>query len=121
MLYDISHTIGGDLSVGPTGDLAVATGTLRGQQRVIRRLLTNPLDYIWQIEYGGGLAAMVGTPSDAPAIRGIIRSQIAKEDAVAQDPAATITVQATNAGTVTASIQYTDADTGETQVLSLPT
>lgn len=121
MSADINHTIGGDLAIGPTGDILLVTGPAFGQQRVLRRLLTNPLDYIWHLEYGGGLATMIGTPSDAPAIRGIIRSQLAKEAAVSPDPPAAITVTATDAGVVSAAIQYADATTGATQVLNLPT
>ena len=45
---DLSHEFGADLLAGPTGDLAVAAGAGLGRQRVLRRLLTNPGDYIWQ-------------------------------------------------------------------------
>jgi hypothetical protein len=47
-MSDLAHQWGSDLEFGPTGDLAVLGGSALGQQRVLRRLLTSPLDYIWQ-------------------------------------------------------------------------
>jgi hypothetical protein len=41
-LADVYHYIGGDISASNTGDLQGVTDTVRGQQRVLRRLLTNP-------------------------------------------------------------------------------
>ena len=55
-MSDISHQWGSDLSIGPTGDFALVSGAILGQQRVLRRLLTNPGDYIWHPDYGAGLA-----------------------------------------------------------------
>ena len=46
-LADLNHYIGGDLSASNTGDLSSAPGLLRSQQRILRRLLTNPGDYIF--------------------------------------------------------------------------
>jgi uncharacterized phage protein gp47/JayE len=83
---DIYHQFGSDLVAGPTGDLASAAGTTLGQQRVLRRLLTNPGDYIWQLTYGAGLAQFVGQPVDVARIGGVIRSQMLREPAVARSP-----------------------------------
>jgi hypothetical protein len=47
-LADVYHYIGGDISASNTGDLQGVTDTVRGQQRVLRRLLTNPGDYIFE-------------------------------------------------------------------------
>jgi len=46
-MSDISHLWGNDLTIGPTGDLAVASNDGLTQQRVLRRLLTSVGDYIW--------------------------------------------------------------------------
>ena len=35
--------------ISSSGDISVVSGPLLGQQRVLRRLLTNPGDYIWQM------------------------------------------------------------------------
>lgn len=120
-MIDLNHNYGNDLSIGPTGDIALSFGTMTGQQRVVRRLMTNMGDYIWHLDYGAGIGGMVGMPTNVPAITGIIRSQTSKEAAVSLTPTPVITVQSTDTGTVTATIQYADADTGDTQVLALPT
>jgi hypothetical protein len=101
MMPDLSHEFGADLEAGPTGDLAVAQGAAQGRQRVLRRLLTNPGDYIWQPEYGAG-----------------VRSQIFREPAVARSPEPVVEVQADGQGRVFVAIRYADADSGETQSLS---
>jgi hypothetical protein len=114
---ELAHAWGADLQVGPTGDLALVSGTQRGQQRVLRRLLTNPGDYIWQLPYGAGLARFVGQPGGVAAIRAAIRGQIFKEPAVARTPEPAISVSF-EPGSVFVQIQYADAATGETQILS---
>ena len=65
--------------VGVTGDISVASGPLLGQQRVLRRLLTNPGEYIWQLDYGAGLARFIGQPVNPSQITAVIRSEIFKE------------------------------------------
>ncbi len=115
---DLSHEFGADLEAGPTGDLAVAQGAAQGRQRVLRRLLTNPGDYIWQPEYGAGLGRFVGSPAAPERIRAVVRSQIFREPAVARSPEPVVEVQADGQGRVFVAIRYADADSGETQSLS---
>lgn len=115
---DIWHQFGSDLLASPAGDLATVDGTLLGQQRVLRRLLTNPGDYIWQLDYGAGLAQFIGQPVDVARIQGVIRSQIFLESAVARSPEPQITVQAVATGEVFVTVLYTDAPSGQPQVLS---
>lgn len=119
-MADISHTMGGDLSWGPTGDLAQVDAPDLTTRRVLRRLLTNPGDYIWQLDYGGGLGRMIGMPANPPPIAGIIRSQMLQEAAVANTPAPQTTVSAGQNGVVVAAVQYADAATGTAQVLYVP-
>jgi hypothetical protein len=107
-MSDLAHVIGGDLTVAADGDLAAISGSTLGQQRVLRRLLTNVGDYIWQLNYGAGLPAMIGTPADAAAITGIVRHQIFLEGAVAQTPAPIISVEA-DGSILSLSITYNDA------------
>jgi hypothetical protein len=115
---DLSHLYGNDLVVAAGGDLATVDTTILGQQRVLRRLLTNPGDYLWNASYGAGLAQFVGSPASSARIRSVIRSQIFQEAAVARTPEPVIDVQASPNGTVTALVSYADSTTGETQVLS---
>jgi len=107
-----------DLATGNTGDLALASGTALGQQRVLRRLLTNPGDYVWHPDYGAGLARFIGSPADVAAIRAVVRSQIFMEPAVARLPEPVIDVQSTGNGSVYVQVRYVDAAIGSTQVLS---
>jgi phage baseplate assembly protein W len=116
-MSDLQHQFGSDLSVGPTGDLATVNGATLGQQRVLRRLLTNSGDYIWQLGYGAGLAQFVGQPADATRIRAVIRSQIFKETAVARTPEPVVDVVSDGIGTVSVQVSYIDAETDATQVL----
>jgi phage baseplate assembly protein W len=115
---DLFQQFGSDLSIGPTGDLALASGTTLVQQRVLRRVLTNPGDYIWQPGYGARLARYVGQPTNPLQIRATIRSQIFQEPSVARTPEPVIDVEADDTGTIYVSIRYADATTGETQILS---
>ncbi len=118
---DLSHLWGNDLTLSPTGDLATADTPNVTQQRVLRRLLTNPGDYIWSLDYGAGLANYVGTPGATSAISSAIRGQIFKESAVAQTPAPVIDLQPDQAGDLYVTISYADADTGITQTLAFTT
>ncbi len=115
---DLAHQFGQDLSVGPSGDLAAASGTTLGQQRVLRRLLTNAADYIWNLSYGAGLGQFVGQPAAAERIRAVVRGQIFREAAVARTPEPVVDVQEGPAGTITVSVRYADADSAQTQTLS---
>ena len=120
---DLSHQWGSDLSTGPTGDIATAMGPVLGQQRLLRRLLTNPGEYIWQLSYGAGLAQFIGQPVDPLRIRAVIRSQMFNEPAVARSPEPVIDVQLPlggASGAVYVHIRYVDAPSGQTQVLFLP-
>ena len=120
-MADISHQWGSDLTIGSTGDLVAVAGATLGQQRLLRRLLTSPGDYIWQPYYGAGLARFIGQPGNALQIRAVVRSQIFKEAAVARTPEPVIDVSfgpAGAGGTVYVHIRYVDADSGQTQLLS---
>jgi len=117
-MADAWHQFGGDLAVGPTGDIALADGAELGRQRVLRRLLTNPGDYIWALTYGAGLGGFVGTPAGAAQIEAVIRGQMFREAAVAQRPEPQVGVSADAAGNVFASIRYADAAGGQGQALS---
>ena len=120
-LADLYHYFGTDLAPSNTGDLATATAIARGQQRVLRRLLTNPGDYIFQPEYGAGLARWIGATADLAAMRVLIRGQMLLEPSVASQPEPEVTVLpiANQAGGGFAvAIRYTDASSGEPVVLS---
>jgi hypothetical protein len=120
-LVDLYQYVGDDLTASNTGDLQPVGGLTRGQQRVLRRLLTNPGDYIFHPDYGAGLPKYVGQPLDAARMTALIRGQILLEDAVAKTPAPGITVApipVSGGGGVFVRIQYTDAASGQSASLS---
>jgi hypothetical protein len=120
VINDINHFWGGDLAPGITGDLLPANGTTRGQQRILRRLLTNPGDYVFQPTYGAGLPGYVGQRLDVGKITALILSQILLEDSVARTPPPQITVQQTPTDLtgLAVTIAYNDATTNTPTVLS---
>ena len=117
---DIQHTFASDLAVGPTGDLALSSGAALGLERVLRRLLTNAGAYIWQLGYGAGLPQAIGRVANPDRIKAVIRAQMLQESAVARSPAPSVSVARNADGSVYAYIRYADADTGETQSLTVP-
>lgn len=120
MISDLYHYWSSDLTASNTGDLLTADGTERGQQRVLRRLMTNPGDYIFHPEYGAGLPQFVGKPLDAGKVAAVIRAQMLLEDSVAQLPPPVITVSsvASDPGSIAVAIAYNDAATSQPVVLS---
>ncbi len=119
-MTDIAQWFGNDLSVGPSGDLAVATGSFEVKQRILRALMTVPGDYIWYLGFGAGLPAMVGQPANPQRTAAIIRAQVLADPGVAMSPPPRVAVSATSDGVVTANITYSDATTGAVQTLSAP-
>jgi hypothetical protein len=86
-LQDVGHYWGSDTQLTPTGDLARADNLARSQQRVLRRLMTNPGDYYWHPTYGAGLPAKIGQILDLAEIRAVIRTQMQLEASVSKaDP-----------------------------------
>jgi hypothetical protein len=116
-MADIAHQFGGDIMLAPNGDVALASATVLTQQRVLRRLLTNPGDYIWDVNYGAGLGNMVGQTVDAGRITAIIRAQMFQEATVARNPLPTVSVSAGTNGLVQAAIAYVDTTDGTAQNL----
>lgn len=115
-LADLDQYIGADLTPSATGDLQTSTDTLRGQQRVLRRLLTNPGDYIFHPDYGAGLPRYVGRTADVPKIKALVRGQMLLEDAVARNPAPIVDVTpipSADGGGFAIAVRYTDAPSGQ--------
>lgn len=110
LLSDINHWVGNDVGTSATGDLGTASADTRTQQRIVRRLVTNPGEYIFHPDYGAGLPQKIGQTLDIGAIRGLIRSQVLMEEGVAKSPEPVITVTAITNG-VSVRIQYASAIT----------
>jgi hypothetical protein len=124
-LNDLNQAWGSDLSASPSGDLSTASGDLRTQQRIIRRLMTCPADpvnnlppdYVWHPTYGAGLPRFIGSDASTDEIVAVVRGQMMLEAAVAQKPAPTVTAQLITNG-ISLTLGYTDAISGNPQTLS---
>ena len=119
-MADLAHVVGQDLQLGPTGDLAVVDGDAETQQRVLHRLLTSAGTYIWQLPYGAGLPALVGSVASQQQIAAIIRAQMGLEASVASSPEPQVTLASGGVGEISATITYTDNDSALVQTLTLP-
>src|SRR5277367_3642120 len=114
---DLSHVFGGDVQVSANGDLLTASSLSLSQQRILRRLMTNPGDYIWHPKYGAGLPAMIGQPINAATVQSIVTGQMYLERSVVQVPPPVVNVASFPNG-MFVEIQYTEADSGQPQTLS---
>ena len=111
-MADLSHCWGGDLAVSANGDLLTVDGLGLGQQRILRRLATNPGpagDYLWNPAYGAGLPGQVGGTLNLPQIKALIRGQVLLEQGIAQTPLPTVNVTPSNSGMVVG-IAYAASD-----------
>ena len=117
-MTDASLLWGTDLDPSPVGDIAVVNDAALGQQRLLRRLLTNPGDYLWQPSYGAGLGQFVGRPYDVSDVKAAIRSQIFQEKIVARTPEPKIDAEVSQDGTVYVKITYVESTSGSSQLLS---
>jgi hypothetical protein len=104
-MADISHT---------------SDGSDLGKERILRRLLTNPGEYIWHGQYGAGLASFLGQTSSAQKIASVARGQIFKEASVAKTPSPSVSVAKNTDGGVILTIQYTDQETQTAVLLTAP-
>lgn len=109
-MFDIFHEWGNDLLVGSGGDLAISAGSDTINQRVCRRLLTNSGDYIWNLDYGGGLGQFVGSPANPADIEAVVSTQLALETSIPTTPIPQISANLVDAanGYVVATITYAD-------------
>ncbi|MDE2103832.1 MAG: phage tail protein [Patescibacteria group bacterium] len=118
VLNDLYHYWGNDLTVANSGDFLTAQTLIRSQQRVLRRLLTNPGDYVFQPSYGAGLPQWIGQPLDVAKLTALIVSQMQLEDSVAQSPAPTVALTQPDSSTISVTVNYTEAATNTPVVLS---
>jgi hypothetical protein len=109
---------GGDLSLTPSGDIAIADGTDLTAQQIIRRLLTSVNGEIFHLGYGAGLVQRVGNVATARVLQGIVRAQILLEATVATLPIPDIQVTQGLPGLFVIAINYTNAVTGVATAIS---
>lgn len=92
-----------DLTLGSGGDILAAPVEVEINQRVIRRLLTTPGDYVWQPTYGAGLGTFVGAPFFPDVVKDIILSQLGQETLIQSSPTPSVTI----AGPISSAVSTT--------------
>ena len=100
---------GGDLLVSVRGDVAVSPVQTEVQNRIIRRLLTNPGDYVWHTGYGGGLGNYVGSVVSPRTMESNIVYQLKYETFISFSPAPVVDIGESPSGSlssVSVTIQY---------------
>ena len=60
-----------DFQVSASGGLLLADGDDLARQRIVRRLCTAVLGYVWHPEYGAGLPQRIGQPGVVATIKAI--------------------------------------------------
>lgn len=111
-MADLANEWGSDLSLSATGDLLLVTGPVASRERVLRRLLTNPGDDIWDLGYGAGLPRQIGETTLSATIEANVRRQLFEEQGVSQDPPPTVSVSPILGG-MAVHVTYYDDVTGE--------
>lgn len=119
-MADLSLTYGGDLGFSASGDLALATRDTLTRQRVLRRLLTTPGDYLWSLSYGAGLGQYVGAAGGQTLVGSVATAQMRLESRVAAQPAPTVDVTTNPGSGLVLTIRYADASGGGSAALTLP-
>lgn len=115
-MSSIGHYYGGDLLLENDG-ISVVSGSEEVRQRLLRRLLTNSGDYLWQLDYGVGLQAMIGNVVVPAAMQAKIRAQVLKDKGVDPYQPVEVSVSSGINGACFCKISYVDADTGQQQTL----
>jgi phage baseplate assembly protein W len=116
-MYDLNLPWGGDLSLSPQGGTELISGSALTQQRIIRRLLTNQGDYIWDPTYGGNLRQYVDEPFDVAAVTAHVQAQTVLESTVQSVLSVVLTFQP-SLGIATCTINYTASTATGPQVLT---
>lgn len=119
---DSYHFWGQDTQFSASGDDLTVDGALELEQRILRGLLTNPLDDPFNPSYGAGLGRYIGqalTPERYAEIQSAILQVVLTEPAVQKVPAPVITLQADQAGGfLSATISYVYAPTGQPRTIT---
>lgn len=119
---DSYHFWGQDTQFSASGDDLTVDGALELEQRILRGLLTNPLDDPFNPSYGAGLGRYIGqalTPERYAEIQSAILQVVLTEPAVQKLPAPVVALQADQGGGfLSATISYAYAPTGQPRTIT---
>ncbi len=110
-MADASALWGDDMALTATGDLLLVDDIDLSNQRLIRRLCTNPNDYIWHPAYGAGLPGYIGLAVPPSSVIGAAAAQIPQEQTVSRSPVPQISAQL-GPDMISMTIQYETATSG---------
>ena len=123
-MTDSYHFWGQDTQFSASADDLQVDGPLELEQRILRGLLTNPLDDPFNPTYGAGLGRHIGqplTPERYGEIQSDILSVVLREPDVQKLPGPAVTVQPDQAGGFdSATLSYVYAPTGQPRTITAP-
>lgn len=123
-MTDSYHLWGQDTQFAANGDDLVADGMDEMEQRILRGLLTCPLDDVFNPTYGACIGRYVGralTPEKKAEIQAAMLAVVAPEADVQKLPAPTVTFQADQANSfLAATLNYIYAPTGQPRAITAP-
>lgn len=117
---DIDHYFSGDIAPDGTSLLAMDELTA-SQQRIIRRILTNPGEYPSDATYGAGAGRFIGaTTTLLGSLKALIVNQMYKEPSVVVSVSPIVKLTTDNT-VLYINIQYVDVLTNAAQTISFNT
>lgn len=122
-MTDTYHFWSQDIQFSASGDDLQADGALEIEQRILRGLLTNPLDDPFNPTYGAGLGRFVGealSPEIYAEIQSLILKVVLTEPDIQKLPLPAIQYQSNANSFFSASIQYVYSPTGQTRTITAP-
>jgi len=118
---DIDHYFSGDIGISIEGDISLANELTTSQQRIIRRVLTNPGDYPSDPTYGAGAGKYVGVATMLlGSLKSLIAGQVLREPSVSPVPTPTVLLKS-DSTVLHITIKYVDTLSQSTQTLIFDT
>lgn len=117
---DTYHYYGSDWQLSSNNDLLKTYHPEEGSQRLIRRILTVPGQYVWHPDYGVGAGQYIGnglSDRDLNRLKALIIAQIYQESFVGRTPPAEINLTRQDRGLLCV-IKYYDIVIEDYQVVN---
>ncbi|MHB8914420.1 MAG: hypothetical protein ACYC4K_01255 [Thiobacillus sp.] len=122
-MTDSYHFFGQDTQFSASGDDLTADGALEMEQRILRGLLSNPLDDPFNPTYGAGLGRFIGQSLSTETfaeIQSLILKVVLTEPDVQKLPLPDIGYTANANSFLSATINYVYSPTGQPRTITAP-